>query len=513
MTKLISALKSELMQDQIKPIFQDAETGDWVTRGQVEEDVARLKQRLIENKIGNGDRVLIALENSIFYPALMQTIWELGAIAMPIADTTPGDELRRQIATNQYSAIFVQNKFVSDLSQDLEIKKEYIALNTIEEITFLVNDQLLQVRNQAIQVPIKETDLAMILHTSGTTGKPKSVGLTQELLYNGAIHDRDSHQMTANDTALILMPMFHVNAQVMTLFQMRLSGGKVVIAKKFSASHFWQQVAIGRVTWVSVVPTIISILLLNENAIAQYQEYKSQIHLRFLRSSSFALPLKKLTDFEKQFNTQILEGYGMTETASQCTINPIEAPKIGSAGKPFATELKLVADGKLTDEANVVGEIAVRGDHVIADYLEPHADSFTNGWFLTGDLGYLDEDGYLFVKGRRKEMISRGGEKVAPAKVENVLNELPFVEQVAVIGLPDDLYGEEVTAVIVLKEPKSSKRLVKEEVLNYTEHKLAKFERPTKILFVDKFPRNTTGKVVRPKLRDELLATMVGGNQ
>ncbi|WP_412989898.1 AMP-binding protein [Pediococcus siamensis] len=511
MTKLISALTAELAHDPSKALFQDAQTGRWVNRGQVEEDVARLKQRLVDNHIGKGDRVLIALDNSIFYPVLMQVIWELGAIAMPIANTTPQAELQNEINTNHYAAIFVQEKAVTWLTQQTDLQKNYIALNTIEEITFLLNPRAQAAHKTAKREVIEEDDLALILHTSGTTGKPKSVGLTHRLLYNGARHDRDSHQMTAQDTTLILMPMFHVNAQVMSLLQMRLAGGKVVIAKKFSASHFWQQVAGGKVTWVSVVPTIISILMLNSQAMAQYQEYKQRIHLRFLRSSSFALPLKKLTDFQKQFHTQILEGYGMTETASQCTINPLTAPKVGSAGKPFATELKIMTDSQTQTAPNVVGEIAVRGDHVIADYLESHPDSFKDGWFLTGDLGYLDEDGYLFVKGRKKEMINRGGEKVAPAKVENVLNELPFIAQAAVIGLPDDLYGEEVTAVVILKASQYSARLAREEITLYTKHRLAGFERPTKIIFVDQFPLNTTGKVVRPKLREQLLIAGVGG--
>ena len=212
---------------------------------------------------------------------------------------------------------------------------------------------------------------------------------------------------------MVVMPMFHINAQVISVLATRLSGGKLVIAPKFSASGFWPTIETNHVTWVSVVPTIISILLMNQQALAAYH---SNIHLRFVRSSSFALPEDKLVAFQSHFHTQVLEGYGMTETASQSTLNPIHAPKIGSAGKPVGTELRIkLADGTFTKKPFVEGEIVLRGDHVIHDYLEPHPESFENGWFLTGDLGYLDQDGYLFVKGRRKEMINRGGEKVAPA--------------------------------------------------------------------------------------------------
>lgn len=511
MTKLTTALIKELDVDQDKNILQDAENGIWYTRRQFQMDVESLKNSMLARNVGYGDHVLIALQNAVVYAPLMQAIWEIGAVAYPISDTTPGEELTALISSDDYPVAFVQQQFAKPLSGLAGITRTTISLRTIMELPILWNDRVLVNRTKPNETRILETDLALVLHTSGTTGKPKSVGLTHELLYNGAIHDRDSHETTSKDTALIMMPMFHVNSQIMSLLQMRLAGGRVSIAKKFSASRFWSQVAKGDVTWASVVPTILSILLLNEKSQAQFDDYQDQIHLRFLRSSSFALPLKKLTDFEDRFHTLILEGYGMTETASQCTINPLDAPKVGSAGKPFATDLKLIVDGEMVDAPDVVGEIAVRGDHVISDYLETNPESFHNDWFLTGDLGYLDEDGYLFVKGRRKEMISRGGEKVAPAKVENVLNELPFIEQVAIIGMPDDLYGEAVTAVTILKAGETSRPLAKEKILKYTEHKLAKFERPTEVIFVDEFPLNTTGKVVRPKLRESLLADSVGG--
>ena len=203
-------------------------------------------------------------------------------------------------------------------------------------------------------------------------------------------------------------------------------------------------------------------------------------------SRSFALPEDKLVAFQSHFHTQVLEGYGMTETASQSTLNPIHAPKIGSAGKPVGTELRIkLADGTFTKKPFVEGEIVLRGDHVIHDYLE--------------------QDGYLFVKGRRKEMINRGGEKVAPAKVENVLNELDWVAQVAVIGLPDNLYGEAVTAVVIRQDATEDPQKAKLDLLNFARRHLAAYECPTEVVFVKAFPVNATGKVLRPKLRKQLM--------
>jgi Acyl-CoA synthetases (AMP-forming)/AMP-acid ligases II len=300
--------------------------------------------------------------------------------------------------------------------------------------------------------------------------------------------------------------MFHINAQAVSILSTRLSGGKIVITPKFSASKFWQQVRDNQVTWVSVVPTIVNILLINQTANEQYQD---DIRLRFVRCSSFALPLDKLTAFQTRFHTQILEGYGMTETASQCTINPFEAPKVGSAGKAFKTDVAIMNDGQIVDQANQIGEIVVRGDHVISDYLDPHPDAFQDGWFLTGDLGYLDEDGYLFVKGRKKDIINHGGEKVAPAQVENSLSQLNFVKEVSVIGTPDTLYGEAVTAVVI-SQGMQSEDLERQKIMAHAQATLANYEQPTRIFFVQDYPRNATGKVVRLKLREQVMSTLVG---
>ncbi|KRO08029.1 acyl-CoA synthetase family protein [Paucilactobacillus hokkaidonensis] len=383
-------------------------------------------------------------------------------------------------------------------------------MNTFASLPVFVNTAITANREFMPADEPNEDDLALILNTSGTTGKPKRVGLTHRLLNNAAQHNITSHQMGSDDTAMIVMPMFHINAQVMSCLSTRLSGGRLVITSKFSASHFWQQVSDNNVTWVSVVPTIVSILLINDKANALYLQLKDNINLRFVRCSSFALPENKFSAFQERFDTQILEGYGMTETASQCTLNPFGAPKIGSAGKAVGTQLAILVDDQYQTNNTDIGEIMVRGDHVINDYMDSQPESFKNGWFLTGDLGYLDEDGYLFVKGRSKDMINRGGEKVAPAEVQSVLSQIDFVAEVAVIGMPDDLYGEAVTAVVKPKDLFANHDQLKQQLQEYAQKNLAKFEQPTLVYFVTDFPRNPTGKILRPQLKEELLSVPAG---
>lgn len=503
MTKLTEVLTSQLVDQGSRRLFRDDELDQWFTGDQFGQDVKQIASFLMTAKVQRGDQILVCLDNSVAYLTIMQAAWELGIVVHPIAFTTPIEQLKAELVEQDYACLIMKDSFVSSLEQMNNFIKDNLELNTMVKMNLFVSTKMLSRKHLVVVTP-HEDDLAMILNTSGTTGKPKRVGLTHRLLNNAAIHDYLSHELTKLDTTMVIMPMFHINAQVMSCLSMRYAGGRIMTTSKFSASKFWNQVTDNQVTWVSVVPTIVSILLMNEKAKVVYEERQDKVALRFLRSSSFSLPEHQLLSFEKQFNTQILEGYGMTETTSQSTINPFNAPKIGSAGKPFGTELAINVNGQLQKNATEIGEIWLRGDHVINDYLESQPDSFEDGWFKTGDLGYVDGDGYLFVKGRQKEMINRGGEKVAPAKVESILTRLEAVKEVAVIGLPDDLYGEQVTAVIVSSSEIDEKTL-SNQVIAYAKENLATFECPTQVFRINEFPKNNTGKILRPKLAEMLV--------
>ncbi|KRM14799.1 Acyl-CoA synthetase family protein [Companilactobacillus nantensis DSM 16982] len=484
-----------------QPIIKDETLNRWFNGYEIADDVRSLREEFLDLHIGRGDVVLVCLPNTAAYPVITQALWEVGAVMHPIAATTPELELQQELDEHEYVASIVGQELVNAALDDRLAIVTALHLQTYPLLHIIRDRQLMG--NDA-RVP-DEDDLALIMNTSGTTGKPKRVGLTHGLLLNGVEHDIESHKMTALDTTMVVMPMFHINAQAVSILSTRLSGGKIVITNKFSASKFWNQVRDNGVTWVSVVPTIINILLINQAANANYSD---DIRLRFVRCSSFALPLDKLTAFQTRFHTTILEGYGMTETASQCTINPFDAPKVGSAGKAFKTDVEIMVDRKIVHAPNQLGEIIVRGDHVIADYLDPHPNSFKNGWFLTGDLGYLDEDGYLFVKGRKKDIINHGGEKVAPAQVENSLSQLNFIKEVSVIGTPDSLYGEAVTAVVI-SQGQQAEELERQKIMAHAQATLANYEQPTRIFFVEDYPRNATGKVIRLKLREQVMSNLI----
>lgn len=502
MSQITQRLTQHLQQASSQKIIKDESQGRWFNGTELAGDVAQLVDLFRQQTIGHGDVVFVCLPNSAVYPVLTQAIWEVGAVMHPVAATTPAGELQAALNEQTYAATIVSDHLLPAAQAGRPTRLVELLLNTV--------DHLAVVRNQAVTGhPVAapgEDDLGFILNTSGTTGKPKRVGLTHRLLWNGAQHDIASHRLTAADTTLITMPMFHINAQVVSVLSTRLSGGKLVITPKFSAHNFWPQVQANGVTWASVVPTIINILLINPAARASYT---GQQPLRFVRCSSFSLPRQKLTQFEHDYQTRVLEGYGMTETASQCTLNPFDAPKIGSAGRPVGTEMAVLRNGHFEKAANQIGEIAVKGDHVITRYLDPHPDAFQDGWFLTGDLGYFDADGYLFITGRKKDIISVGGEKVAPVHVENVLSQLAFVKEVTVIGTPDDLYGERVTAVIIGRPGDQERQ--RQAIFTQAQQQLATYEQPKQVLFVRDYPRNATGKVLRPQLRRQLVAELGAG--
>ncbi|MFC6288713.1 AMP-binding protein [Levilactobacillus angrenensis] len=495
MSKVTLKLTNQLKMHANDQIIKDEARDQWYTGAELAADVDQLDDQLRGLHVGHGDVVYVCLPNSGMYPVLTQAIWEIGAIMNPVSANTPAAEMLADLKEHDYAAVIVADDLVDAVLADRQTQRADLKLNTADNLTVIRDTQ---VAGHVAATPTEE-DLALILHTSGTTGKPKRVGLTHDLIRHGAQHDIDAHRLTAADTTLITMPMFHINAQVVSVLSTRLSDGKMVITPKFSASRFWLQVQNNGVTWASVVPTIINILLLNDKAKAAYND---QTHLRFVRCSSFSLPLEKLTDFEDTYHTRILEGYGMTETASQCTLNPFDKPKVGSVGLPVGTDMAILIDGKFTTTPGQSGEIAVRGDHVIKSYLDPHPDSFKDGWFLTGDLGYFDDDGYLYINGRKKDIISVGGEKVAPARVENVLSELDFIKEITVIGTPDDLYGEAVTAVVISRPNSGSQADQEQAIFDQAKKALAGYEQPKHVLFVRDYPRNATGKVVRPKLRD-----------
>lgn len=350
--------------------------------------------------------------------------------------------------------------------------------------------------------PVTEDSDALLMYTSGTTGKPKGVLLTNRAVISGGEFVSRTHALGESDRVMAVLPLYHINAQIVTATAPLVHGGSLVLPQRFSASTFWETAISQHCTWINVVPTIIAYLL---NGADPRTKGLDMSRLRFCRSASAPLAPSHHRAFEKKFGIGIIETMGLTETAAPCFSNPLDRTqrKIGSPGRAFGNEAKIVDSDGNTQPSNRAGEILVRGDNVMKSYYknpEETARTLTpDGWLHTGDLGYLDEDGFVFVTGRLKELIIKGGENIAPREIDEALIKHPALLEVAAVGIPDENYGQEIMACVVLK-PGETVSL--EELHRYSENALGGYKTPKRFVFVDELPKGPSGKVQRLKLLD-----------
>jgi acyl-CoA synthetase (AMP-forming)/AMP-acid ligase II len=339
-------------------------------------------------------------------------------------------------------------------------------------------------------------ETALVLHTSGSTGRPKRVPLSHANISISAGNVARGYQLSADDVSLCVMPLFHVHGLVASTLATLATGGTVVVPAKFNPLSFWSIAQDVGATWYSAVPTIHQLLLARVKPGAPRPAGASK--LRFIRSCSASLPPQVMHDLEAAFGAPVLEAYGMTEAAHQMATNPLPpAPHLpGSVG--LGTDVKItIRDGNgMVLGPGERGEVCIHGPNVISGYEnnpEANATAFFEGrWFRTGDQGTLDENGYLTLTGRLKEMINRGGEKISPREIDEVLLAHPSVSEAVCFGAPHPTWGEEVAAAVQLKEPVSEA-----DLLAFCKERLADFKRPKKIHITDAIPRTATGKIQR----------------
>ncbi|KAF4120026.1 oxalate---CoA ligase [Geosmithia morbida] len=337
-------------------------------------------------------------------------------------------------------------------------------------------------------------DVALILHTSGTTSRPKVVPLTHRNLTRTMDNIKKTYQLTAADRTMLVMPLFHVHGLLCGLLAPLYTGGSMVVPAKFSASDFWQDFGAHKANWYTAVPTIHQILLKNPPP-----EPKPSI--RFIRSCSSPLPPTVFHELEKTYNAPVLEAYAMTEASHQMTSNPLPPGqrKPGSVGIGQGVEVRILNEAGTELARGTEGEICVRGENVTSGYLNndaANASSFTpEGFFRTGDQGRLDEDGYVIITGRIKELINKGGEKISPIELDNVLSRHPGVAEAVSFAIPDDMYGQDIGVAVVPKA--GGDRVTADELKGWVAEKLVKFKVPKKVYFTDVMPKTATGKVQR----------------
>jgi oxalate---CoA ligase len=345
-------------------------------------------------------------------------------------------------------------------------------------------------------------DIALLLHTSGTTSQPKLVGLTHGQLCRSAENIARSLQLTPRDRCLNIMPLFHIHGIVAAILSTLSAGASVVCTSGLRGRLFSQWLQDFQPTWFTAVPTMHSAIL----AQALQRGIAERHSLRFIRSCSAPLPRPLSRDLEKCFDVPVIEAYGMTEASHQIASNPLPPGirKPGSVGLSAGTEIAIFDELGQPVAPNCEGEIAIRGSCVISNYIgNPSVgeDRFNEGWFHTGDRGLIDQDGYLFIKGRASEFINRGGTKISPHEIEEVLLDHPDVSEAVAFAIPESRLGEEVGAAVVLREPNAAAEI---ELLEFVSRKLSYFKVPRHIAVLDKIPKGPTGKLQRIGLAAQL---------
>jgi acyl-CoA synthetase (AMP-forming)/AMP-acid ligase II/acyl carrier protein len=343
--------------------------------------------------------------------------------------------------------------------------------------------------------------VALLLHTSGTTARPKLVALRHRQVLGSAAAVAASLALGEDDRSLVVMPLFHVHGLVAALLAPLLAGGEVVVPTDRSTGELLRLLESTAPTWVTAVPTALAAIL-DQVETAASEGRPPEHRLRLLRSCSAALPPVVGAGLERALGVPVLEAYGMTEGAHQIASNPLPpgVRKPGSVGASTGPEIAVVDDHGAPVPTGEVGEVVLRGGSVIDGYVanpDADADAFRDGWFRTGDLGRIDEDGYLFLTGRRKELVNRAGEKIAPREVEEALAEHPAVASVVVFAVPDTRLGEQVAAAVVPRAP-----VTERELRLFAAERLASHKVPRRVVLCDEIPKGPTGKLQRRGLAE-----------
>jgi len=474
-----------------------------LTYGALLDAINQVVAKLNAMGVGRNDRVAIALPNGPEMAVAFLAI-AAGATCAPLNPGYRQSEYDFYLSDLEAKALIYQSGVAGPAVEVAQ--KKGIPLVELSPITEAAAG-LFQLtggegKSPAMAGIAPPEDVALVLHTSGTTSRPKMVPLTGNNLCTSAQNIRATLNLVESDRCLNVMPLFHIHGLIGALLSSLRAGASVVCTPGFEAPKFFDWLAEFRPTWYSAVPTMHQGILARA---ASNREIVSQCPLRFIRSSSAPLPPQVMASLEAEFNAPAIESYGMTEASHQMASNPLTAfRKPGSVGVAAGPEVAIMDEAGNLLPVGEVGEVVIRGGNVTSGYYnnpEANQSAFTKGWFRTGDLGYLDPDNYLFLKGRIKEIINRGGEKISPREVDEVLLDHPAIAQVVAFAAPHTLLGEDVAVAVVLQEGAS---VTEQEIKEFAAARLADFKVPRVVVFVEEIPKGPTGKRQRIGLAQKL---------
>ena len=456
------------------------------------DEVEKIAGLLAGYGVNKGATVSIVLENSLDFMVDFLAVTRAGAIAAPLNPAYTVDEFKFFMEDADAKLVIVSAGATAaiEAANSLSIPFLISSVNSDGKVALSHEDNNLS-KSINPENPSPD-DIALFLHTSGTTSRPKGVPLTHSNLMTSLNNIVKTYGLSENDTALVVMPLFHVHGLIGVALSSLNSAGTIVIPPRFSASNFWQSQALTKATWYSAVPTIHQILLIradDDNAPAK--------SFRFIRSCSASLAPSVFSDLESRFGAPVLEAYGMTEASHQMSSNllPPGSRAPGTVGVGTGVEIAIMNEQGTLLDVGERGEVVIKGKNVTHGYHnnpEANAEAFTNGWFRTGDQGILSGGNVLTLTGRLKELINRGGEKISPLEVDAALIKHPAIAEAVCFGVEDVKYGEIVQAAVVLSGESSES-----ELQAFCSEQLADFKVPDRIYIVQELPRTATGKIQR----------------
>jgi len=487
-------------------LFSESD-GRRFTYSEFDSAVDRAVSMLVAHGIGKGEVISLLMPNSVEYIIAYFACWKLGAVAGPVNSLLKENEIAFVLNNSETRAMLVHSEFqerIEKIRSELPQLQSVITFDNEREATREFAKESEEGRQDGPAPSLGKDDDAIIIYTSGTTGKPKGCVLTHGNIIANARQISEWLNFTDQDQLLTIMPLFHMNAVSVTTMSALYAGGSTVISPRFSASQFWKMISDYRVTSFGSVATMLSMLL------SKYPEGVPEglttDQLRFAMCGSAPVPAEVIKKFEETFKCPVVEGYGLSESTCRSTFNPPdERRRPGSCGLPIGNEMKVFDDDDRELADGQLGEIVLRGENILKGYFknaEATATAFRNGWFHTGDVGYRDQDGYFFIVDRKSDMIIRGGENIYPREIDEVLYQHPAVAVAATIGIPDQLYGEEVAAFVVMKD---GSKVSEEELISYCTEKLADYKCPKSIRIVKDIPKGPTGKLLKRELAKQFI--------
>ncbi len=495
----VRGLIAQQAQAQPQALYALAtESADRMDYTGLEQQCQRVATLLIAQGTRPGDTVSLVMPNGLNTLRLLLGALHGGWCVNPVNLLSGAEQMRYVLEHSDCKLVIASPEWADTVRTVLATLARPVAL-LVCKADDDGTSQLLPDHGTVTPTPSADA-MALLMYTSGTTGVPKGVVLTQANLAANAHSISREHGLASNDRVLAVLPLYHINAFAVTMLAPLAHGGSLAMPPRFSAGSFWQQATGSACTWINVVPTMISYLL--EGATPALETVRG---IRFCRSASAALPPAHLQAFETRFGIGVIETMGLTETVAPAFSNPLEPAlrKLGSVGRASGCEARVIDAALQPVPDGSTGEIAIQGPQVMRGYYKNDVAtqaSFTpDGWLRTGDLGHRDADGFFFVTGRIKELIIKGGENIAPREIDEVLLRHPAVLDAAATGIPDTHYGQDIMVCIVLREGQAADEAA---LRAFCATHLGRYKTPKVFHFVSDLPRGPSGKVQRLKLPD-----------